>query len=178
MGADCCADAAIALSKKSEATGDRLQRAMRYYTIPVLGQSNPMERSARPEWSPGGSRCTIFAAVDGLKSCRMRRSRTSIQRWIGRPGCAGARQVSDGPEDQRPQWPRMPRGWRCGARFTASQMRTNLTDWSKRARARSLRGRPALERKSAMRARHRVRASGQRRESEFPCGTRFRLRRM
>jgi hypothetical protein len=48
MGADCCADAAIALSKKSEAAGDRLQRAMRYYTIRVLRESNPMERSASP----------------------------------------------------------------------------------------------------------------------------------
>src|SRR5580700_12043029 len=48
MGLDCCADAAIALSKKSGAVRDRLQRAMRYYTIRVLGQSNPMERSARP----------------------------------------------------------------------------------------------------------------------------------
>src|ERR1700721_2455682 len=47
IGADCCADAPIALSKKSEAVRDRLQRAMRYYTIRVFRQSNPMERSER-----------------------------------------------------------------------------------------------------------------------------------
>src|ERR1700734_827446 len=46
MGADCCAEAAIALSKKSEAVRDRLQRAMSYYTTHVLGPSIPMERFA------------------------------------------------------------------------------------------------------------------------------------
>src|ERR1700734_3586012 len=38
MGADCCADAAIVLSKNS-ATKDRLQRAMHHYTIRVFRQS-------------------------------------------------------------------------------------------------------------------------------------------
>src|ERR1700729_3842562 len=38
MGADCCADAAIAPSKNS-ATKNRLQRAMHYYTIRVFRQS-------------------------------------------------------------------------------------------------------------------------------------------
>ncbi len=61
MGADCCADAAIAPSKKSEAIGDRLQRAMRYYTICVLGQSNPMERSERH---------TIIAGLRGTERRR------------------------------------------------------------------------------------------------------------
>src|SRR5580692_7914264 len=45
IGADCGADAATALSKNSEAVRDRLQRAMRYYTIRVLGQSNPVPLS-------------------------------------------------------------------------------------------------------------------------------------
>ena len=43
MGADCCADTAIALSTASEAVRNRLQRAMRYYTIRVFRQSNAQE---------------------------------------------------------------------------------------------------------------------------------------
>src|SRR5580658_6001406 len=61
MGADCCADDAMALSKKSEAVRDRLQRAMHYYTLRVVSQST--------EAVPSGSGPGTSAAVRLEAAC-------------------------------------------------------------------------------------------------------------